>query len=82
MNTNETPNHFEKMTYLHDFGYMCWDDRFLDKAVIKDKCHCPDLVKKYCLALCDMLTWNVDESIVSNFIKIAKDDIKNSLFNK
>lgn len=82
MNTKDTPNYFSKMSYLHDFGCMCWDDKFLDKEEIKDRCHCPDLVKRSCLALYDMLKWDYynKEQIVQNYIKIAKGDITRILF--
>lgn len=80
MNTKETPNYFEQMSYLRDFGCMCWDEKFLDKEEIKYRCHCSDLVKRSCLALCDMLKWDYPnkEQIVQKFISLTKEHIKDN----
>lgn len=78
MNTKETPNYFEKMSYMQDFWCMCWDDKFLDKEEIKDRCHCSDLVKRSCLALCDLLRSKDEnkERTIHNFINITKEHLR------
>lgn len=74
-------NYFEQMSYLQDFWCMCWDDKFLNQTDIKNDCNkCPDIVKRSCLALCDILKWNYPnkEQIIQKFIGLTKEHIKDN----
>lgn len=75
-------NYFEDMSYNKDFWCMCWDNNFLDKEVIKTNCHCPDIIKKSCLALCDMMKSKVSEKIIKEYIEIQKENIRSVLYDK
>lgn len=77
MDTKETPNYWEWMSYLQDFWCMCWDTKFVNKEEIQIRCHCSDLIKKNCLALCDMLRWDYPnkEKMILKFISLTKEYI-------
>jgi hypothetical protein len=73
-------NHFEWMTYMQHNWAMCWDLKFLNNTEIND-CHCPDVVKRSCLALRDMFKSNNPNKgyMIVKFIELTKEHIRESL---
>ena len=68
-------DYFMDMTHNRDFWYMCWDERFMDKKVISEKCDCDDFVKKSCMTICDMQKNKINNEIIDNFISVCKESI-------